>query len=232
MTNRLEGRCVGLIGGLGPGATVHYYLALIAAHAAREFVPRMLIVHADVGRVLKAVSDNDLTGLAHYLSQLIRQLADGGAKVAGISAITPHICVPELLPLSALPLVDLVAETDRAIRAKGLKRVALFGTRISMETGLFGRLKDVEVVPMKPDELSLVHDAYLRIVAAGQGSKAIFDELRTLAQRLCQRDGAEAIVLAGTELSLVFNETNTDFPAIDCARVHVEAIADQTCGTR
>jgi aspartate racemase len=189
----------------------------------------MLIAHADVVRVLKAVGDGDLTGLAHYLSQLISQLADGGAEVAAISAITPHICIPKLLPLSALPLVDLIAETDHAIRAKRLKRVALFGTRISMETGLFGRLKDVELVRLKPDELSLVHDAYLQIVAAGQGSKEIFDELRTLAQRLRQRDGAEAIALAGTELSLVFNEANTDFPAIDCAHIHVEAIADQTC---
>ena len=69
----------------------------------------------------------------------------------------------------ALIQKEKAAETERAIRTKGLKRVALFGTRISMETGLFGRLKGIDVVPMKSDELSLVHDAYLGIVAAGQG---------------------------------------------------------------
>ena len=227
MTKKSEGRCLGLIGGLGPGATIHYYQALIAAHAARGQVARMLIAHADLDRVLTLIGDNDPATLAQYLSRLIRQMADGGAEVAAISAIAPHICLPELLPLSPLPLVDLVAETGRVIRAKGLKRVALFGTRFAVETRLFGRLDGAEIVKPSPEDLAYIHDAYLQIVKAGRGSDAIFSGLRQLAHKFCERDGAEAIVLAGTELSLVFDEANTDFPAIDCARVHVEAIMER-----
>jgi aspartate/glutamate racemase len=48
--------------------------------------------------------------------------------------------------------------------------------------------------------------------------------LATLAHTICQRDRADAIILAGTDLSLLFNDANTDFPHIDCSRLHIEAI--------
>jgi len=227
VTTKTEGRCLGLIGDLGPGDTIHYYQELIAAHAARGYVSRLLISHADVDRVLGNVKDNNLAGLAHYLAQLIGQLSDAGAEVTAIAAITPHICAPELAKLSPLPLVNLVDDVARVVRAKGLARVAIFGTRFSVETGLFGQLPGVEFVAPKPDELNFIHDTYLQIVKAGRGSDEIFRGLRNLAHRLCERDGAQAIILAGTELSLVFNAANTDFPAIDCARVHIDAIMDQ-----
>ena len=83
-----EGHCLGLIGGLGPGATVHYYRALIAAHEAAERVPRMLIAHADVDRVMTAAGAKDFTGLADYLAGLIGSMKAGGAEA---TAIASHI---------------------------------------------------------------------------------------------------------------------------------------------
>jgi aspartate racemase len=89
-----EGRCLGLVGGLGPGATIHYYRELIAAHAARDRVARMLIAHADVNRVLALAGAKDLDGLAQYLAGIIASLKAGGAELTAMVAITPHICVP------------------------------------------------------------------------------------------------------------------------------------------
>jgi aspartate racemase len=224
VTNETEGKCLGLVGGLGPGATIHYYRELIDAHAARRHVPRLLITHADVSRVLRDAGSGNLQALAQYLAQLIRPLADAGAQVAAIAAITPHICVPDLVKLLPLPLVDLIAEVAHTVQARGLTRVAVFGTRVTVESQLFGRLDSIEVIPPKPDELDYIHNTYVEIVQTGRGSEAQAAGLRRIAHTLCERDGAEAIVLAGTELALVFNDRNTDFPAIDCARVHVDAI--------
>jgi Aspartate racemase len=60
------GRCLGLIGGLGPGATIHYYRELIAGHERQRRVPRLLIVHADIQRVYALVIAKDFDGLARY----------------------------------------------------------------------------------------------------------------------------------------------------------------------
>ncbi len=67
-----ESRCLGLVGGLGPGATITYYRALTAAHAAQNRVARMLIAHADLNRVLALAGANDLDNLAQYLARVIR----------------------------------------------------------------------------------------------------------------------------------------------------------------
>ena len=153
-----EGRCLGLIGGLGPGATVHYYRELLAAHEAQARVPRMLIAHADVNRVMAAAGAKDFGGLAGYLAGLIGNLKAGGAEMTAIVALTPHICVPQLTPISPLRLIDMVSEVAAEIRVRGLKRVAMFGTRFTVETRMFGRLDGIDVVMPQPDEIELIQD--------------------------------------------------------------------------
>jgi len=225
-----ESRCLGLIGGLGPGATITYYRELVAAHAARDRVARMMIAHADVNRVLALAGANDRDGLAQYLAGVIRDLKAGGAAFTAIVAITPHICAPQLVKLSPLPLIDMVTEVSRALRAKGLRRVALFGTRFTVESAMFGRLDGIEVAMPRPDEIMQIHNTYVDVVA-GRQTAAQLDQLRDLARTLVARDGAEAILLAGTDLSTVFDETNAGFPLLDCANVHIAAIAREMMGS-
>lgn len=218
-----EGRCLGLIGGLGPGATVHYYRELVAAHEKHARVPRLLIAHADVHRVYAAVTAKDFDGLARYLAGLVTQLAAGGAELSAIVAATPHICADQLVALSPLPLVNMLTEVAGAVRARSLKRVALLGTRFTVESRMFGCLDDIEVIVPPADEIDRVHYIYSDFVA-GRGSDAQADELRKLAQTFVARDGAQAVLIAGTDLSTVFTDSNAGFPMIDCASVHIDAI--------
>jgi aspartate racemase len=218
-----EGRCLGLIGGLGPGATVHYYRELVAAHEKRARVPRLLIAHAEVHRVYAAVTAKDFDGLARYLAGLVTQLAAGGAEVTAIVAATPHICADRLVALSPLPLVNMLTEVADAVRTRGLRRVALLGTRFTIETRMFGCLDDIEVVMPQADEIDQIHRIYTDFVA-GRGSDTQTEELRKLARTFVARDGAQAVLIAGTDLSTVFTESNAGFPMIDCAGVHIDAI--------
>jgi aspartate racemase len=222
-----EGRCLGLIGGLGPGATVHYYREIVAAHATQSRVPKMLIAHADVGLVYAFAGAKDFDGLARYLNGFIAAMAAGGAEFTAIVAATPHICVPQLAAISRLPLIDMLAEVASAVRKRGLTRVALLGTRFTLETRMFGQLE--EAVMPKPDELARVGEIYSALVA-GRASPAQIDELRGLARTFMTRDGAQAVLLAGTDLSGVLTEDNCDFPLIDCARIHIDAIVRRMLG--
>jgi len=215
-------RCLGLVGGLGPGATITYYRELIAAHAAKERVARMLIAHADVDHGRPLAEAGKLDELARYLNGFIDATAAGGAEMAAIVAVTPHICSAQLLPLLRIPLIDMVATVADEIRARGLKRVALLGTRSTVESRMFGRLGS-EVVMPRPDEIEFIHNAYLDVVYDRSTPEGI-DRLRALAHTLIMRDGAEAVLLAGTDLSMVLNEESAGFPTIDCAGVHVREI--------
>jgi aspartate/glutamate racemase len=70
----------------------------------------------------------------------------------------------------------------------------------------------------------MLDTTYRRIVQDEGASKEDFARLRTLAHTLIDREHLDAILLAGTDLSFVFNPDNADFPYIDGARVHIDAI--------
>jgi aspartate racemase len=217
-------KSLGLVGGLGVGATAHYYAAIVRALAARSLVPDIVIVHAELERVLALVGAGDAEGLARYLSRLIERLKAAGAEVAAVPAVTPQFCAPQLSEITALPLVDLVEALNSEIAAQGYKRVTLFGTRFVMETGLFGRLQGATLVEASVEETGTIHAAYLRMAECGRAAHADVEALRSIAQRLCREDGVEAIVLAGTDLSLAFDAAEAGFPSLDSTSVHVAAI--------
>jgi aspartate racemase len=221
---RKETRRLGLIGGLGPSATVHYYRELIASVEKGGRVPRLLMAHANIDRVYAMLGEKDLAGLARYLASLIAETAAGGAELSAIVAATPHICAAQLVPLSPVPFIDMLSEVAAAVRTRGLKRVALLGTRFTVETHLFGSLHNIEVIAPKPDEIEMIHRIYMNVVV-GRGTDAQLGDLRKLAQTFVTRDGAQSILIAGTDLSPVLTESNSDFPLLDCARIHIDAIA-------
>ena len=216
---------LGLVGGLGPNATVYYYNGLIAAHKAQGRVARMLIAHADVDHGRPLAEAGKLDELARYLNGFIDATAAGGAEMAAIVAVTPHICSAQLLPLLKIPLIDMVATVGDEIRARGLKRVALLGTRSTVQTRMFGRL-GADVVMPEPDEIDFINNAYLDVVY-DRSTPETLDRLREVARTLMRRDGAESVLLAGTDLSMVLNEQNAGFPTIDCAGAHIKEITRQ-----
>ncbi len=222
---------IGLIGGLGPPSTVHYYQALLNDHAARGVPAHLFIAHADMGHALGFVAANDKLGLAQYLASLLHSLAGAGATFAAVSAVTPHLCMPELKGLSPLPLVDIVDVLIRCLHERQVSRVALLGTRFTMESRLFGRLEDVDVIDLAPADIEEVHRVYLSIASNDGASPADTIFLKELCRRLHEDKGAQTIVLAGTELSLVLREGEEAFPLIDCAKAHVEAITIQAVET-
>src|SRR5262249_46007325 len=116
-------RCLGLVGGLGPAATVYYYRGLLAAHEEAGQKARLLVAHADLDSVRRFMENDDRRGLANYLEGFISRLAAGGAEMTAIVAITPHSCASELTAISPLPLVDIVSAVATEIQTRGLKRV-------------------------------------------------------------------------------------------------------------
>jgi len=213
-----------LIGGLGVGATMYYYQALAKTLEQRREPLHLLMVHADVHRVLGYVQAKQFGDLTEYLAALVGQLKDGGADFAVIAAVTPHVCVGELVPRSPLPLIDLLKVAHEAISGK---RIALFGTRFTIETDLFGALRGENTIRPQPTEVDQIHEAYVRTALRGKGAEEERQTLTSLAHSLMQREGLDAIVFAGTDLALLFNQSNTTFPFIDCAQLHIDAIMNR-----
>jgi aspartate racemase len=219
-----KGRCLGLIGGLGVGAAIHYYRELARAHEKRGLTLDLVMAHAETSRVFEYAAAGDRDGLAEYLAGYIHRLKAAGAEAAAIPAVTPHFCIKELTKISPLPVFNIFEPLVRELAARSARRVAVFGTRFVMESALFGMAGDVQVVQAAPEEAAYIHDAYVKLAQLGSGSEELRGNLSALAHTLLERDCVDLIVLAGTDLALLFNEANTDFPHIDCAALHLDMI--------
>jgi aspartate racemase len=184
------------------------------------------MVHADVRKVMRLAQERKAEELAEYLTGLLQRLAGGGAEVAAVPAFSPQICAAELAAMTPIPLIGLLDAIAAEAMRRNLQRVAVFGARVTMETGLFGRLDDCDVIALRSNETDLVSDIYSRVVEEARASAEEFEQLRSLAHTVIERERLDAIVLAGTDLAFVFNEENADFPHLDGARVHIRAIMD------
>jgi aspartate racemase len=172
------------------------------------------------------VGQGDLAGLARYLTDFIDRLEKAGAEIAAIPAITAHACVPMLKPLSRLPLLSIIDVVRTDLIRRGLRRIALFGTRFTVESDMFGQLADFDIVRPRADEAETIYRVYAELVAAGVGNETQAQTVRDVATRLIARESIEAIVVAGTELALIVDGERAGYPIVDCAQLHVEALAD------
>src|SRR5262245_48213137 len=222
-----ETRHLGLIGGLGVGATILYYEAITAASAAKGVVPRLTMAHANAPTALDHVLADRITALADYLAGFVRELQAAGAALIAVPAVTPHVCRAQLKAQVALPLVDMLDVTANHLRKRKLARVALFGTKFTIDSHLFGALEGVDVVRPQGGEVDEIHRIYLELATKGRCSREDEARLNEICATICRRDSVEAIVLAGTDLNLVFNETSAGFPAVDCAAAHIAAIVEE-----
>jgi aspartate racemase len=221
---------IGLIGGIGPAATDFYYRRLILAFADRKTALELTIAHADTPTLLNNLATNDKTGQAAIFTRLAERLALAGANCVAITSIAGHFCIDAFKAASPLPTVDMIVEVNRAIAERGLGRLGILGTQTVMETRFYGGVTSAEIIPPGGQDLLDVHQAYVTMAASGVVTEAQRSVFNRTSHRLLKDKGAQAILLGGTDLVLVYDERTSDVPLIDCAGIHADAIARLAIG--
>src|SRR5215471_17240921 len=167
-------KTLGIIGGLGPESTVDYYQRIIALYRERTgdgSYPEFIINSVNLRKGLDFMDTGDLTGMADYLLQAIDKLARAGADFGLISANTPHIVFDEVASKSPIPLISLVEATCAAAKERKLKRLALFGTRYTMQGTFYSKVvsrKGIELLVPEPEDQNYIHDKYMNQLVPGK----------------------------------------------------------------
>ncbi len=215
---------IGLIGGIGPAATELYYRGLVARHAGADPAMELTIVHADLRQLMQNAGRGDADAQAQIFLGLVKRLAAAGCDAAAITSIGGHFCVNELIALAPLPILNAIPEIAARIQRQGYKTVGLLGTRRVMETRLYGGLSSASVVVPEGDSLDQAHQHYITMALTGRVSELQRTELFAIGQGLCRDQGAEVVLLAGTDLFLAFDGRPCGFPVLDCADIHMDAL--------
>ena len=220
---------IGLIGGIGPAATEFYYRHITAAHARAQRRLDLTIVHADAPELIGNLRADRRDAQAATFERLTRRLQAAGADCVAITSIAGHFCHREFEAVSPLPVLSIIPAVHEALAARRATRVGLIGTKVAMATRVYGALDGLDVrVPSGPD-FEATEREYL-----GMGTTAaVTPSQRAFFFRVggeLYGDGAEVIVLAGTDLFLVFDGQDCGFPTFDCALAHIGAITARTLG--
>lgn len=222
---------IGLIGGIGPAATIVYYQRLCARMRDLGAPLELTIVQADVNTLIRHNLADQREEQAVIYAALIDRLKAAGAECVGITSLGGHFCFDETARLASLPLVSAVAPLDDHFARLGIGCVGLLGTRVVMRTRLYGQLRRTQAVACD-DDIERLGQTYQDVAVTGRCT----DEQRALffdaGRRMIEEQGAEAIVLAGTDLGLAFDGYDPGYRVIDALDVHVALLAELASGAR
>ncbi|HEY1932886.1 MAG TPA: amino acid racemase [Acetobacteraceae bacterium] len=222
-------KMIGIVGGLSWEATALYYRLLNEATArvlGLHHNARSVIVSVDFAEALALANAADWDGLAGLLIDAARRLRAAGADMVLLGANTAHIVAEQVAASIDLPLLHIADAAGEAARADGFAHVGLIGTRFTLETPIFAeRLRERFGLTVSIPEAA-GRDELQRIIIdeltvgrieprSRQNCVAMIEELRA--------GGAEAIVVACTELPLLLRPEDSKLPLLDTTALHVEA---------
>ena len=227
-------KTLGLIGGLGPESTIDYYQRIIALYRERTgdgHYPEFIVVSVDLRKGLDFMDANELSGMADYLLEAIGKLARAGAHFGIISANTPHIVFDDVATKSPIPLISIVEATCAAAKARKLQRLALFGTRYTMQASFYPKVlshEGIDLLLPEPDDQNYIHDKYFSELVPGKFLPETRAGLLAVVDRMKAQSGIDGVILAGTELPLILRQPDhNDITFLDTTKIHVEAAIDE-----
>ena len=224
-------KTVGIIGGIGPESTIEYYRGIIAGYRERQTdgsYPSIILNSINLRVLLGLITANELDQATDHLINELQKLARAGVDFGVIAAGTPHIVFDQVRERSPLPLISIVEATCDAAAKMNLKKIALFGTRFTMQGRFY---KDVfskagiKLVVPEADEQAYIHDKYMGDLVHGIVLPETRERLLRILDQMRERDGVEALILGGTELSLIIKDAeHNGLPILDTTRIHVARI--------
>jgi aspartate racemase len=222
-------KLIGIVGGLSWEATALYYRRLNEA-AARVLGPhhnaRSVIVSVDFAEALALANQGDWDGLATLLTEAARRVCAAGADLVLLGANTAHIVAEQVAAAIDVPLLHIADVAGAAAQDRGFRHVGLIGTRFTLESPIYAeRLRErFGLTVSTPD--AAARAALQRIIidelTVGRIEPRSRQNCVAIIEQLHER-GADAIVVACTELPLLLRPDDSPLPLLDTTMLHAEA---------
>lgn len=223
-------RKLGLIGGMSWVSTGIYYdriNRIIQRRAAPMASAPMLIESLDFAQLYALTEDADWSRAAGVLSDSAKRLEGAGAEAIIIGANSMHKLYDEVSDAVDIPILHIADNVGRALREAGHTNAALLGTRNVMTESFYRKRLVAQGLDLLPPDMKNVETLDTIIYDELMVGKVTRDAERALKTMITNKsqEGAEAIVLACTELDLVVDVDANVLPVFDSTRIHCEAAA-------
>nr|MBL8457080.1 aspartate/glutamate racemase family protein [Zoogloeaceae bacterium] len=225
-------KTIGLLGGMSWESTVPYYRQINEAVKARLgglHSARIVLYSVDFAGIERLQQCGDWAAAGVVLADAARALERAGADFIVLCTNTMHKVAPAIEAAVGIPLLHIADPTAAAIRAAGLRRVGLLGTRFTMEQAFYrDRLAGhhgIEVLVPEAADRDVVHRVIYEELCLGRVEEVSRKAYRDTMQRLVAR-GAQAVILGCTEIGLLVGPQDASVPLFDTTAIHAGAAAE------
>ena len=224
-------KTIGLIGGTTWVSTVDYY-KIINSETNRRLgknnSARIIMYSVNFQDAIDLMSKKDFEGLKQMLFKASDILVSGGAECLLLCANTMHKYADDVQQHAGLPLVNIADETARKIKEKGISKIGLLGTKITMSEPFYKeRLAAYGIETLVPGEEQ--QDFVNRIIFNELGKEVFKPETKTELINIIgglQSKGAEGVIMGCTEIPLILKQGDADIPLFDTLTIHSMAAVD------
>lgn len=230
-------KTAGIIGGIGPESTIEYYRFIIEGYRKRitdGSYPAIIINSVDLSKLLGWMNANEVDKFTDYLVAAIENLARARADFAVLAANTPHVVFDQIRERSTLPLISIVEATCDRAQSLGLKRLALFGTRFTMQGSFYPKVfsaAELTIVVPDKEEQAFIHEKYFAELVNNIFLPETRDQLLAIVERMKVRDAIDGLILGGTELPLILRRSHHQgVQFLDTTRIHADRILEELLG--
>jgi len=223
-------KTAGILGGMGPYASITFYRTLIELSALRfgavcnEDYPHLLLSNLPVPDLI-ATRESEETAVRMVEEEILR-LQSAGAGFLVLACNTMHLFLDRFRRVSSIPFLSLIDAVVEAVHHDGRRTVGLLGSTTSIRSGLYERplceagIRCVVPLPVEQDLLSSLIANNIAGNVVRSEERAVYDVVDRL-----RAEGAEAVILGCTELPLALNGGHCSLPVYDSLRL----LAETTC---
>jgi aspartate racemase len=230
-------KTMGLIGGMSWESTQLYYRLVnedVRARLGGLHSAQTLLYSVDFEPIERMQADGRWDQAGEVLAEAAARLERGGADFLVLCTNTMHKVAPAIEARVAIPLLHIADATGEAIRAAGLHRVGLLGTRFTMEQAFYReRLEQragVEVLVPSGEDRLRVHTVIYDELCLGEVRAESRAAFRSIVASLVAA-GAEGIIFGCTEICMLLSQADVSVPVFDTTAIHARVAVDRALAT-
>lgn len=224
-------KTIGLIGGISWYSSVDYYRyinQMVNAKLGGDEAARLILNSVNYGEIKRLTQAGDWQGIAAIMIQAARQTVAAGAECILLGANTMHHIAGEVAAAIEVPLIHIADATAAAIKEKGIHKVALLGTKYTMQFDFYrNKLAGHGITAIIPDEdgIQLVNQTIYEELGKGIFKEETKKQYLAIIHRLMQQ-GAAGVILGCTEIPLLIKQEDSPVPVFDTTWLHAKAAVD------
>lgn len=223
-------RTIGILGGMGAEATVDLYMGIwryfqenYNAKYDYDFPP-VIIYSIPIPDVVESLQNEEET--LKMLQDTALVLEKGGCEFIVIACNTVQFLLDKIRASVNIPIIGIADVTAKYLTDKGFNRIGILATKATIEKGVYTqamKTNNIELIEPSVNDQEVVTKVIMNQLA-GKADEKDTQELKGVINNL-RNNGAEAVILACTDLPLVIAQKDTDVPVIDCTRLYADEAA-------